>query len=349
MFILLGFAEFFNTKNIAKIMQSFTFVLFPVAFVAKVCYTGAMKYLPYKLPTAFAVEKLVTVHYFELSRHFSYPPETHDFWELHYVDKGTAISVSDGERIVLRAGDILFHPPMTSHQLLTAEEDDLPNVCVISFCTRPKDLAFLARQRCHLSAEARGVMKRLLREAGALFDLSRSDPSAKGLSLRASPPFGAAQMVRLCLEELLLLIGRDQAAPALPAARITLQEQYSDPLVRDMVAYMQAHIAENLSIAALCRHFSYGKTHLCTKFQTETGKSINRYFMEMKISAAKRIIREESGTRELFSRIADALGFSSPSYFYAAFKRITNMTPTQYFKSVHQYDFERDAKDGDRT
>ena len=84
MFIVLVFAEFFNTKNIAKIMQSFIFLHLPVAFASKVCYTEAMKYLPYKIPTAFAVEKLVTVHYFELSRHFSYPPETHDFWELHY-------------------------------------------------------------------------------------------------------------------------------------------------------------------------------------------------------------------------------------------------------------------------
>jgi AraC-like DNA-binding protein len=176
-----------------------------------------------------------------------------------------------------------------------------------------------------------------------LFDLSRSDPSAKGLSLRTNPPFGAAQMVKLCLEELLLLIGRNRATPQLPPARITLQERYEDPLVRDIVAYMQAHIAESISIAELCRRFSYGKTRLCTKFQDETGKSINRYFMEMKISAAKRIIREENGTRELFSRIADALGFSSPSYFYATFKRVTGMTPTQYFKSVHQYDFERDG------
>lgn len=347
-FILPVLAEIINTENTVKNIDSFAIFIFCIAFAPKVCYTGAMKYLPYKLPTAFTVEKLVTVHYFELSRHFSYPPETHDFWELHYVDKGTAISVSDGERITLKEGDILFHPPMTEHQLLAAGED-LPNVCVISFYTKPRELSFLGRQKLRLSAEERGVMKRLLREAGALFDLSESDPTARGLTLRDHPPFGAAQMVRLCMEELLLLLGRDRVTPTLVPARITLQDHYADPLVRDMITYMQEHITENVGISDLCRHFSYGKTHLCTKFQAATGKSINRYFMEMKISAAKRIIRQESGTRELFSRISDLLGFSSPSYFYATFKRITNMTPTQYFKSVHQYDFERDngAKRGE--
>ncbi|MBE6580868.1 MAG: AraC family transcriptional regulator [Ruminococcaceae bacterium] len=34
---------------------------------------------------------------------------------------------------------------------------------------------------------------------------------------------------------------------------------------------------------------------------------------------------------------------SSASYFYYTFKRLTGMTPTQYFKSVHQYDFEKDS------
>ncbi len=70
-----------------------------------------------------------------------------------------------------------------------------------------------------------------------------------------------------------------------PAA-LPLSEQYSDPLISEMVAYMQENITKNITIS-------------------------------------------------------DFLGFSSSSYFYYTFKKITNVTPTQYFKSVHQYDFEK--------
>ena len=334
-------AESIKMKNIVKTLKSFIFLCAWIAFAKSVCYTEGMKYMPFKLPSVFVVEKLVTVHYFELSKHFYYPPETHDFWELHYVDKGSAISISDKERIVLTQGDILFHPPMVEHQIIT-DGESVPNVCVVSFYARPKDIPFLKNRKLHLSAEERGVMKKFLTEAGHLFDLSKSDPAAQGMRLRAQPPLGAAQLAKNHWEELLLLLGRDHAAPRLKPTHSILSDTYADPLVRDMVAYMQENITKNLTIADFCKQFSYGKTHLCTKFLAETGKPINAYFTELKITAAKRIIREQSTSRELFARISDLLGFSSPSYFYYTFKKVTGMTPSQYYKSVHQYDFTKD-------
>ena len=301
-----------------------------------------MKYIPFKLPSVLVVEKLVTVHYFELSKNFYYPPEAHDFWELHYVDKGSAISISNGERIVLTQGDLLLHPPMTEHQIIL-DGDDLPNVCVVSFCLKPADLPFLKMGKMHLGAEERGVMKRFLTEAGHLFDLSQSDPAANRMRGRAAPPLGAAQLCRLYLEQLLLLLARNSVQPTFERTPMLLSDTCNDPLVREMVAYMQENLTKNLTISDFCKRFSYGKTHLCTKFSEATGKTINAYFIELKIIAAKQIIREQSSSRELFARVADLFGFSSPSYFYYTFKRLTGMTPTQYFKSVHQYDFEKDG------
>ena len=310
-----------------------------IAFRYGLCYTGVMKYLPYKLPSVFTVEKLVTVHYFELSKNFHYPPEAHDFWEFHYVDKGSAISISDGERILLNHGDILFHKPMSQHQILT-DGAVAPNVCVVSFYCKPKEMPFLEKRRLHLNAEERGVIKKFLTEAGAAFHLSHSDPSAHGLTLRENSPEGAAQMMKIHLEELLLLLLRGFSAPRLKPTAFSISESFDDPLVAEMIGFMQQNITKSLTISDFCRQFSYGKTHLCTRFSSVTGKTINTYFTGMKISAAKRLIREQNQSRELFSRISELLGFSSPSYFYSTFKRYTNMTPSEYFRSVHQYDFE---------
>ena len=131
---------------------------------------------------------------------------------------------------------------------------------------------------------------------------------------------------------------RQYSSPDLKPSTFTLIAEYPDALVNNMIAYMQDNITENLSIQDFCEHFNYSKTLLCTRFSAATKKTINQYFVEMKIATAKRIIRERQQTRELFSRISDYLNFSSPSYFYYTFKRVTNMTPSEYSQSVKQYD-----------
>ena len=180
-------------------------------------------------------------------------------------------------------------------------------------------------------------MKKFLSEAEATFALS-SDPTVHTLVLRENPPVGSEHMMKLRLEELLLLLLRDHTAPTLKQPNLRLQDSYDDELVGEMVRYMHEHVGETVTIKDLCQRFSYGKTYLCARFSAATGKSINRYFTELKITAAKQIIREKNASGELFSYISEMLGFSSPSYFYTTFKRITGMTPTEYSKSVHQYD-----------
>ena len=51
-----------------------------------------------------------------------------------------------------------------------------------------------------------------------------------------------------------------------------------------------------------------------------------------KIKEAKKLIREEQYN---ITQISYMLAFDNPHYFSRVFKRITNMTPTQYKNSVH--------------
>ena len=308
-----------------------------LAVIPYSCYTFTMEYTKYKLHTIFNIEQIVTVHYFELSKNFHYPAESHDFWEFHYVDRGQAISLCNGEAISLTPGDILFHKPMSEHQIMT-DGNMAPNVCVVSFVCKPKRILFLENRKFHLNAEQRLLVKKFLTETSMAFDISKSDPAMHCLSVKPHPPEGTLQMMKLHLEELLISMHRQYSTPNIKPSSFTLAETYPDTLVNDIIRFMQDNITENLLISDFCEHFNYSKTLLCTRFFASTKKTIKQYFLEMKISTAKRMIRERQQTRDLFSYISDYLNFSSPSYFYYTFKRITNMTPSEYSHSVKQYD-----------
>ena len=40
------------------------------------------QYYKYKIEDLFVIRKIVTIHYFEFDKDFTYPSESHDFWEM---------------------------------------------------------------------------------------------------------------------------------------------------------------------------------------------------------------------------------------------------------------------------
>ncbi len=47
-----------------------------------------MKYKNTILKTTLSVSSIISIHYFDYMSDFSFPGESHDFWELLCVDKG---------------------------------------------------------------------------------------------------------------------------------------------------------------------------------------------------------------------------------------------------------------------
>ena len=47
-----------------------------------------MAYESVHLENSIAIENIISVHYFQYMSDFSFPGESHDFWELVCVDRG---------------------------------------------------------------------------------------------------------------------------------------------------------------------------------------------------------------------------------------------------------------------
>ena len=101
-------------------------------------FSNPKKY--YGIQDLFHIEELFSLHYFEYMSTFSFPGESHDFWEFVCVDKGEVEIGAGPLTHTLRRGEIAFHYPGEFHWV-KANGKIAPNLIVISFsCTDSKNL-----------------------------------------------------------------------------------------------------------------------------------------------------------------------------------------------------------------
>lgn len=112
-----------------------------------------------------------------------------------------------------------------------------------------------------------------------------------------------------------------------------VQEVKNNPsvsnLMRNACEYIKAHLKEDISIAELAKHTGYTEYYFSHKFKKEIGCSVKDYIQNQKVERAKILL---SGTDKSIQWISDELSFSTRSYFYTCFQKVTGMSPTEYRK-----------------
>ena len=78
-----------------------------------------MSYKSTHLRTVLSVRSIISIHYFDYMSDFTFPGESHDFWEILCVDKGEIDAVAGNERHTLKRGSIIFHQPDEFHNVIT--------------------------------------------------------------------------------------------------------------------------------------------------------------------------------------------------------------------------------------
>jgi quercetin dioxygenase-like cupin family protein len=80
----------------------------------------------------FDLEGFHSIYYFELNKHFFHTQETHDFWEMVYVDNGSITAIVDGIGLSLKQGQAIFHKPNEPHAHISNQIEP-SNIMVVSF------------------------------------------------------------------------------------------------------------------------------------------------------------------------------------------------------------------------
>lgn len=88
----------------------------------------------------------------------------------------------------------------------------------------------------------------------------------------------------------------------------------------------------NLSIASIADHFEVSQSYVCDVFKHDFGCTVNEYIRDTRIQKAKQLLAECPNVT--IEDICFSVGYSSRSYFQHLFKKLTQLTPSQYRKKA---------------
>ena len=278
------------------------------------------------------VTGVYTIHYFEYSKTYSFQGETHDFWEMVYIDRGSVKVRADKQIIRLNQGEAIFHKPNEFHTIESL--GDYSNTVVVSFECKSPAMAFFENKALKFSKQQRELVFKLVTEGENDFAEPLNIVNLKEMTKKETLEFGAMQLIKVYLEELLIMLVRSNNA---------LSAREKSPIgsrlgdvgeIFDMITeYLEQNIDKNVTLDSVCNHFFFSKTYIKTLFKNKTGKGLIAYFNDMKLKKAKQLISLGSFS---FTEISEMLSYSSVHYFSRCFKTFTGMTPTEYSVSVKQ-------------
>ncbi|MCI5868883.1 MAG: AraC family transcriptional regulator [Dorea sp.] len=283
------------------------------------------------------ITNIYSIHYFEYSHDFVFEGESHDFWELLFVDSGV-IEVTAGEKKVrLENGDIIFHKPNEFHALRTYGKS-APNLIVISFDCNAPCMSFFENKVLRANEVETQYLSQIISEARKTFCTPLNHPYISNLRRYANTPFGSEQMIKASLELLLLSMLRRCAHSAevqrFTTAAVPYARRNNEKVVEQVTQYLLNHIYDNLTVANICRDNTISRSQLQQLFHQYKGCGVIEFFSRLKIDTAKQLIREGQYT---FSQIANILNYSSYQYFSLQFKKYTRMSPSEYSMSTQYY------------
>lgn len=300
-----------------------------------------MEYESLFLENLLTVQKLYSVHYFEYMKDFVFAGESHDFWEFVCVDKGEVNIITDKSEFLLKKDELLFHKPNEFHGV-KSNGRVAPNLVVMSFeCLSPA-MFYLSERVLTIGENERHLLALILAEARNSFSTPLDDPYLKKIERSDCQRVGSEQLIRIYLEQLLLLLIRQIAKKSgtqkFLSLPLTSSTGNSADIDRHIIAYLEANISLALSVEQICCDNLIAKSKLQRLFRERYSCGVMEYFSHMKINHAKQLIRNKDLN---YTQIAEALGYNSIHYFSRHFKNMTGMSPSEYASSIKKISEER--------
>lgn len=276
------------------------------------------------------VTGIITIHYLKYGKKFSFPVEEHDFWELVFIDSGEAVVTAGNTDIKLKQSQIVFHKPLLPHTIRT--ENKFCNSVICAFEASGRMMNFFEDKVFTLNQHEKNLLQQVVLEGKQSYKDKLNLVHQKRMQKREDAPFGAEQLIKNNLELLLISIVRKNAEQH-SAKKLELDgtSAHGEQIVKSITNILQSKVHSSVNLDDIAKELYFSKTYIKSVFKKYTGSSIIQFYNRLKIDEAKRLISLKQYT---YTEISAQLGFSSVHYFTRLFKSVTDMTPSEYQKSI---------------
>src|SRR5665647_1459433 len=159
------------------------------------------------LKEEIVIKKIVTIHYFEYAKDYVFTGESHNFWELVYVDKGEIEVMADTIGYKLKQGEMIFHKPNEFHNVW-ANGIIAPNLVIISFECKSSTMKFFEEKILQVGDFEKNIMAEIINEAKNAYSSPLDDTFLIKLEKKKKPFFGSEQLIKIYLERMLIMLVR---------------------------------------------------------------------------------------------------------------------------------------------
>lgn len=285
-----------------------------------------------QLSTVIRINALYTVHYFKYGKNFRVQPESHDFWEMVYVDSGEVGIIADDKQYTLRQGEAFFHRPNEVHTIYT--DDSFGNSAIISFECKGKAMNRLTDTILTFGDFEKNLLSKIIAETPKCFSDKLNEIYLTHMTRRPDSSAVSEQFIKNCVELLIISLIKQTEKKAEANKKLpeeTISNAHMDKIVSDIIQLLSDHVYSTIDLNTIAKQLFFSKTYIKTIFKKNMGISIIQYYIGLKIEESKKLI---SQNKYSYTEIAEMLNINSVHYFSRLFKAHTQMTPSEYARSI---------------
>ena len=259
------------------------------------------------------------------TRFIHFPEHRHNFIEFVYMCKGSTKHIIDGQRIMLKEGDLLFMNQHAVQEILPADKDDI----AVNFIILPQFFD--------------AIVNNAENGSNSLMDfivscLTDKDMGGNYLYFDVS---GVIPIQNLMENLIWIMLNSPRNKRALSQATMNLLFQnlmdytdriqvpgssYEQNIMIQLLNYIESDYKDaELTVFAQNNHMDiYTMSRMIKKV---TGKTFKELLMEKKMDQAKYLLKN---TNIPVTDIAYSVGYENTSYFHRAFRASYGLTPKKY-------------------